>query len=666
MHSPAVTGAPPKPVLPLPLIPRAAGRYAFARTLSAREIATLASLFVFWVFCNPFYGVDASNLIYAGRALADLDPGGVGRDAMFVHDGQSSFTLFTTLFRALADTIGLSRASMLIAAAAVAVAFLGAIVLASAIATGPARWLIVAFAAALPAQYGGYKLFSYAEVAATPRPFAEALVLCGIAALLCRRYAAAIALMSFAALMHPIMAASGFALLAAWLVVEDRRWLGPMAFVLVAVAIAAAVGTAPFDRLTTIVDPAWTEILKGRNPQLFPSLWLDGWFGRLTVRVATLVIAARFAPPRVRRLFLLAIPIGVGGLAAAYLFGERGGSLIVLQAQTWRMMWLVFALATGALAITTRELWRCGGTSRIALGLLALAWVFADYDGPACLFAIVAVGVVFAIDPQRYAFAARWLDLVFVVLITGALYGLARNELTILAAHGVPNELAAEVRRATATGLDYTPVAFLAAVLAITRRPRFCTPAAISTTAALCAVLVVLVWDQRSVANVGYDSGGGAPGLVRAIADSPGEVLWVGGGRQTWWFLHRPQWLAPIQGAGLVFSRQLALFYKERTARAIQAGLAEPDLMEPLTPHPNAQPSSITAGGLAAFCAAADAPAWIITPLDGATGPPGGLLWRGWTAPIAELQPGVGNGATWLLVSHYAITRCGAGVKARV
>ena len=84
-----------------------------------------------------------------------------------------------------------------------------------------------------------------------------------------------------------------------------------MAFVLVAVAIAAAVGTAPFDRLTTIVDPAWTEILKGRNPQLFPSLWLDGWFGRLTVRVATLVIAARFAPPRVRRLFLLAIPIGV-------------------------------------------------------------------------------------------------------------------------------------------------------------------------------------------------------------------------------------------------------------------------------------------------------------------------------------------------------------------
>lgn len=29
-----------------------------------------------------------------GRALADLDPNGVGRDLMFVHDGQFGFSLF--------------------------------------------------------------------------------------------------------------------------------------------------------------------------------------------------------------------------------------------------------------------------------------------------------------------------------------------------------------------------------------------------------------------------------------------------------------------------------------------------------------------------------------------------------------------------------------------
>ena len=255
---------------------------------------------------------------------------------MFVHDGQSGFTLFTALFRALAETIGLSQASMLIAAAAVAFAFLGAVVVASAIATGPTRWLIVAFAAALPAQYGGYKLFSYAEVAATPRPFAEALVLCGIAALLHRRHATAITLMAVAALMHPIMAASGLALLAVWLIVEDRRWLAPVAIVLITVAIAAAAGIAPFDRLTTIVDPAWTEILRGRNPQLFPSLWLDGWIGRLTVRIrhpcyrsslrlTTRATAFRACRTRRRRRSSRGLSLGRARRVACRLAGLRRG-----------------------------------------------------------------------------------------------------------------------------------------------------------------------------------------------------------------------------------------------------------------------------------------------------------------------------------------------------
>ena len=637
-------------------VTRATGR-SLARVHGLREIVTLAALLAFWVLCNPLYGIDASNLIYAGRALADLDPGGVGRDAMFVHDGQSGFTLFTTLFRTLAATIGLSHASMLIAAAAVAAAFLGAVTLASALASGPTRLLIVAFAAALPAQYGGYKLFAYAEVAATPRPFAEALVLCAIAALLHRRHAMAVALMALAALLHPIMAASGLALLAAWLILEDRRWLVLLALAPLAIVIAAAAGIAPFDRLTTIVDPGWAAILKGRNPQLFPSLWLDGWVGRLAVRVATLVIAARVAPPRVRRLFLLAIPVGLAGLATAYLLGERTGSLIVLQAQTWRMMWLVFALATAGAAIATIELWRRGGTARVALGFLALAWAFADCDGAASLFAMVAVGVVYALDPQRYAHAARWLDLLFAVLLAWASYGLARTELAILAANGAPSSLVAEMHRATALGIDYTPLAFAAAALAILGRPRLGTRA-VGAIAAVGAVLVALAWDQRSAANVYYDSGAGAPDLVRRLAARPGEVYWVGGDRETWWWLHRPQWLAPIQGAGLVFSRELALTYRARETRAIEAGLAEPGVMEPLVPPPDAAPHAITAVGMATFCAARDAPAWIVMPLGEPTRLPDGIAWREWTAPIAEFQPAVRNGV-WRPVSRFAVIPCG-------
>ena len=418
-------------------------------------------------------------------------------------------------------------------------------------------------------------------------------------------------------------------------------------------APATAVSPSP---LATIIDPAWTEILRDRNPQLFPSLWLDGWSGRLAVRVATLLIAAQVAPPRVRRLFLLVVPIGLAGLAAAYLLGERAGSLIVLQAQTWRLMWIVFALATAAAAIATIELWRRGGTARVALGFLALAWAFADCDGPASVLALVALSTVTAIDPQRYAQAARWLDLLFAALIGWALYGLARTELAILATSGTPDALAAEMRRATAIGFDYTPLAFIAAAFAIAGRPRLGTRG-IGALALAGALLVPLAWDQRSAANIYYDSGRGAPDLEQRLAPGQGEVYWVDGGRQTWWWLHRPQWLAPIQGAGVVFSRDLALAYKARAARAIEAGLADRGLMAPLVPSTAAGSHPIAPAGLAAFCAAADAPAWIIAPLDGPRTLPAGVAHTEWTAPIAELQP-VGRDGAWRAVSRFAIMPC--------
>ena len=654
MHASASAVGTPSPSLPAGTISR--GLRGAVQVLGTRECAILGALFVLWALCNPYYGVDASNLIYQGRALADLDPNGVGRDTMFVHDGQSGFTIFTTLFRWLAQAIGLSSASKLVAAAAVASAFFGATVLASALSQGPTRWLIVAFAASLPAQYGGYKIFAYAETAATPRPFAEALVLCGIAALLHRRHVAAIALMSLAALLHPIMAASGVAVLAVWLALEDRRWLVPIALAGVAVVVLAAAGIAPFDRLAVVIDPDWADIIKDRTPQLFPSLWLDGWIGRLTVRVATLLIAAVLAPPRVRRLFLLTVLVGLAGLAAASLLGERAGSLIVLQAQTWRLAWIVFALATAAAAMATIELWRRGGTSRVALGLLALAWAFADDGGLACLPALVAVGIVVAIDPRRYAAAARWLDVVFVALVAWALYGLARTEWAILAAPGIPHGLVGELRRESASALDYTPLAFAGAAFALAGRPRLGTRS-IRALAAVGAVLVAVTWDQRSASNAYYDSGAGAPDLEQRLAGRPGEVYWIDGVRQTWWWLHRPQWLAPIQGAGMVFSRELAMIYKDRAARAIEAGLADRGQLAPLAPS-DARPLQITGAGLAAFCAAADAPAWIIAPLDGPLALPDSLARTEWTAPIAELRP---VDHIWRPVSRFAIMPCAVG-----
>src|SRR5262245_36361450 len=44
--------------------------------------------FLLFVLSRSHRGLVRDAYIYLGRALADLDPNGVGRDLMFVHDGQ--------------------------------------------------------------------------------------------------------------------------------------------------------------------------------------------------------------------------------------------------------------------------------------------------------------------------------------------------------------------------------------------------------------------------------------------------------------------------------------------------------------------------------------------------------------------------------------------------
>jgi len=50
---------------------------------------------------RPYRGIFQDPQIYIGRAVADLDPSGVGRDLMFVHDGQFGFSLFPFVVRAM-------------------------------------------------------------------------------------------------------------------------------------------------------------------------------------------------------------------------------------------------------------------------------------------------------------------------------------------------------------------------------------------------------------------------------------------------------------------------------------------------------------------------------------------------------------------------------------
>ena len=623
-------------------------------------ILEICVLFTVWTICNPFYEVDRSSLIYAARALADLDPQGVGRDIMFSLDGQSDYTVFTPVYRAMVAAFGASSATLAISISSIVTSFIGVYALASTICVGRTRSLAIVFAAALPACYGGFKIFSFSETAATPRPFAEALILCAIAAILRDRRWLAGVLALAATMLHPIMALPGLVVLIAWLISTDRRWLIPLCAAIGVALVGAVLHADVHARLTTLVDPAWKAVLMARNPHLFPSLWPEGWIGRGAARIATLLIGASLVVPRVRMLFLIVIVVGLIGLCAAYYIPERLPIILIVQVQTWRSLWLVFALATIAAAICTIELWQRGGAGHVVVALLALTWVYADCDRAAILLAATALAFHFALRANQGVLPPRSVKILVGISTFVFFARLIQIEADIAGAIGDAHDGGVgEVLRTLAIDWDYTPLAALTGSIAILWRYPI-RPSALAGLLGLGAVLVGGTWDRRSAETRFFDGAIDVPDLKRLVATRDGEVFWIGGVRESWWWLDRPQWLSPIQGAGLVFSRPLALLYRDRSQRAVEAGLDGGGILQPFSDHHSPKPLRLDPSKIIPFCSAPDAPSWIIAPSEKNDDVPAQLRAVRWEAPVAKVSPKweTNGSLSWRQNSKYSIIPC--------
>src|SRR5690606_26078634 len=114
----------------------------------------------------------------------------------------------------------------------------------------PARlvWMAVGVLILIPGYYSPDEFFALLEGFITPRPLAQALVLCALAAWM-RGFRLACAGLLFAGLLiHPIMAFSGILLLLAIWGLQHWRRLWPLAAAGLALAITAVAGWIPLDR----------------------------------------------------------------------------------------------------------------------------------------------------------------------------------------------------------------------------------------------------------------------------------------------------------------------------------------------------------------------------------------------------------------------------------
>ena len=623
----------------------------------------LAALGLF-LLSRPYQGVRHDGRLYVGDALAKLDPGGVGKDLIFAHDGQFGFSLYTPMLSRLIAALGLSGAALAIVAVTLILWFVAAVLLVERLLADrpPAvRWAALVFLVALPSLYGPMNVIGFAEPYQTPRGLAEAAGLVGMATYLSGRRLLGLLACVPGMLFHPIMGLCSAAVIVLAMCLEDRRWLWAG---LAAVAVVAAAGLAHLPlagRLFVVVDPAWRAVVEARGPILFPTLWpIESW-SRLVAHACVLAAGAFVLTGAPRRLALGALIAGLVGVAAATILGDRFSLLLFLQVQTWRMLQPMAVLAAACLGLLAFELPRRGPAGLLGLALLAAGWMFRDIGDLS--LAVAPVGLMFVLLGQRMRFSRPALVSVAAVglLTVAALsYGALRSLALARTLARMPEAWPFSQDFVWSSDLPGLLIA-LAVGAGLARGWKGPPPGVRLATLAAIGLLSVFLWDDRPD-FVRHRDQGRDPALVALTASRPGEILWQVGDVEPWQLAGRPSWSSKMQSSGVVFSRPLALELWSRAARLEAAGLAGRDWIRGLTIAPQ-RPPAPTLAKVRAFCAATDAPAWIVSPLwDGAPPPEQGLNAREWTPKAPYLQDlADAGGSRWLTARRYAVIPCVGG-----
>lgn len=599
-----------------------------ARPSVAWAVRPLVGIMVAALFalCHPYAGLVGDATIYAVRALADLDPSGLGRDPMVALDGQMHFSLFPSLYRPLVAAFGASQAAMFLSALGSAVWFAALAALAHRLAPPRIVWAMIACVAVLPAGYGDHGFpFAIAETSAIPRPFAEAAVMTGLAAILAERWGIATLALVVAVLVHPIMAEAGVGVAAlivfARLPVRYRIVLLAAAVALAVAMLAAALIGAPLiRRLFVRPDAVWLDLMQARSPYLFPTLWNGASFSPLLAQVGTILIAARRAPPAQRRLYFAALVVAAIGLAVAAATAALP-MLLIIQMQTWRAVWLVAVLGGCALGACIAALWADGPRGRIALAMLLLAWLFQPLPVVTLASIGLAVSLQFGTIGRRLPLDSRHVTAAFAVAAIAAVWwasGPALGYVEYL--RQLPPDATSSLLDPLRNNLQVLPlVVAIVVALVVPQRVFERTPVVVALAVA-CLVLAGLdlhVWDQRNAARVYLEKPQYTPGLAALSEGRKPDVLWLDDEADAWFALGRPQYFSPQQGVSIVFSRPLAGLWLDRARALMALGLEDRGEMMPWKPVADDDRIRVTQDAIDRLCARPDAPGLVIVPHDG-------------------------------------------------
>jgi hypothetical protein len=521
-----------------------------------------------WCLMHRYKGLSLDGELYAFQAFARLHPD-LRSDVYLMANSQDEFTLFSPLYALFIRCLGLWTASVALFALCTITFIAATWFLARSLWDETRAWLSAAACVVITCSYGAYNVFSYSESYLTARSLAEALV---IVALACHargfgRWAATIAVAAL--FIHPLMALPGLLLLISLTLPFLYTAIGAVSAVLVALAIAWIAphwGQGP--HFLTIIRGPWLEMVWQRSQFIFLQNWrLRDWEGHARL-LLTLIIAVLVAEdPRVRRLCIGGMVVGVSGLAVALIASNIGSVAILLQGQAWRWFWVTGFISVLTLAPTALRLWKDGGCGAVCAVLLFASWTFPPVNG--IFLAAAALGLWCVRQHVQLSSRKLLLGLAYAMIVAvlawtiGNIWSLCTNP---------PVETLGEPllieRLRGIYSLQIPALALVGLVLLWLRSETnlYASAAVLTLLITLCAFAVHGSFNR----NTKSDTSAGVQALAewRAIIPPTSNVLVIPSEKAAgfiWFTLERPSYLTADQSAGVVFSEETAREIRRRS-----------------------------------------------------------------------------------------------------